>query len=221
MGHEFCGRIKTAPPEGKLKVGDAVMVDPHFMCGVCVLCKSNKDHLCEKMGFLGASGGHAGGGLSEFVAVDGGMLHRLPPTMNIEHAAVIEPLTVAHHSINVSGLDIQAEDWSILIVGGGPIGFAMALTLRAHGAKLVILSEPTSVRRDFAAGVVDLTIDPICENVGERCRTVTNGLGVDLVFDCAGTKRGSEDAFDAIKYGGTFVNIAMWASSVRLSPTFL
>lgn len=214
MGHEFCGRIKLAPSGGKLKVGDAVMVDPHFTCGSCGPCQLDREHLCEKMGFLGASGGYAGGGLSEFVVVDAEALHRLPDTTSVEDAAVIEPLTVAHHAIRVSQINIAADELSILIVGGGPIGYALALTLRAHGAKLVLLSEPTTVRRDCAAEVVDVVLDPTSEMIGGRCREATSGLGVDLVFDCAGTRRGSEDAFEAIKYGGVWVNVAMWAPSV-------
>jgi threonine dehydrogenase-like Zn-dependent dehydrogenase len=195
------------------------MVDPHFTCGSCVPCQSDKEHLCEKMGFLGASGGYAGGGLSEFVVVDAEALHRLPDTISVDDAAIIEPLTVAHHAIRVSRAELAADHLSILIVGGGPIGYAMALTLRAHGARLVLLSEPTTVRREFAAEVVDVILDPTSESIGHRCREATGGLGVDLVFDCAGTRRGSEDGFDAIKYGGLWVNVAMWASSVCLLST--
>ena len=190
------------------------MVDPHFTCETCISCKADRDHLCDKMGFIGSSGSPGGGGLSEFVAVDGKMLHTIPPTMRLEDAAVIEPLTVAHHGIKVSGFDPGIINPAILIIGGGPIGYAMALTLRAHGAKRIILSEPARRRRDFAADIVDLIIDPSTENVGDKCREVTGGIGVDLVFDCAGTRRGSESAFDAIRYGGKFVNIAMWASEV-------
>ena len=200
-----------------MKEGDAVMVDPHFTCEVCTACKANRDHLCDKMGFIGSSGSSGGGGLSEFVAVDGKMLHLVPPTMRLEDAAVIEPLTVAHHGIKVSAVDFETTNPAILIVGGGPIGVAMALTLRAHGAKRILLSEPARRRRDFAADIVDLIIDPSAQNVGDKCRDATDGIGVDLVFDCAGTRRGSESAFDAIRYGGKFVNIAMWASEVQWS----
>lgn len=92
----------------------------------------------------------------------------------------------------------------------------MALTLRAHGAKMVILSEPTEKRRRSAASIVDVIIDPLSEKVGDRCRAVTGDIGVDYVFDCAGTKRASDDAFDAIRYGGRYVNVAMWSTSVCL-----
>lgn len=217
MGHELCGRLKSCPEGADLKVGDAVMVDPHFTCGACDQCTHNEEHLCHQMGFVGASGGCYGGGLSEYVVVDANMVHRLPDTIRLEDAAVIEPLTVAHHSIKISEINFQSESPSVLVAGGGPIGYAMALTLRAHGAKMVILSEPTEKRRGSAASIVDVIIDPLNEKVGDRCRAVTGGKGVDYVFDCAGTKRASDDAFDAIRYGGRFVNVAMWSTSVCLS----
>ncbi|KPI44391.1 Cutinase transcription factor 1 beta [Cyphellophora attinorum] len=168
------------------------------------------------MGFVGASGGACGGGLSEYVAVDANMVYRLPDTIHLEDAAVIEPLTVAHHSIKTSGADFANEKISVLISGGGPIGYAMALTLRAHGASMIILSEPTLKRRTYAEDIVDVIVDPLTENVGDKCRQATEGAGVDIVFDCAGSKRASDDAFDAIKIGGRFVNVAMWSSSVSI-----
>jgi threonine dehydrogenase-like Zn-dependent dehydrogenase len=216
MGHELCGRIESVPDGSKLKVGDAVMVDPHFTCEACQQCKSDRDHLCPKMGFVGASGGACGGGLSEYVAVDDNMVHRLPDTIHLEDAAVIEPLTVAHHSIKTSGADFANDKISVLISGGGPIGYAMALTLRAHGASMIILSEPTLKRRSYAEGIVNVIVDPLTDNVGDKCRQATGGVGVDIVFDCAGSKRASDDAFDAIKIGGRFINVAMWSSSVWL-----
>ena len=214
MGHELCGRVETAPSGSDLKAGDAVMVDPHFTCENCRQCKHDQDHLCQKMGFVGASGGNYGGGLSQFVAVDANMVHRLPDTIHVDNAAVVEPLAVAHHCIKTSAANFSSPGTSVLISGGGPIGYAVALTLRAHGARKILLSEPTETRRKYAREIVDIVINPLTESVGEKCRKTTDGAGVDVVFDCAGSKRASEDAFDAIKPGGRFVNVAMWSSFV-------
>ena len=68
MGHEFPGTV-SAEGEGvtDLAVGDHVVVEPYFVCGVCAPCKQRRYNLCTSAGFIGLAGG--GGGLSEEVVV--------------------------------------------------------------------------------------------------------------------------------------------------------
>jgi threonine dehydrogenase-like Zn-dependent dehydrogenase len=56
--------------------------------------------------------------------------------------------------------------------------------------------------------------DPTIENIGERCRGVTCGEGVDVVFDCAGVERALKAGMDALKYEGVYVNVAGWVTPV-------
>ncbi|KAK5051907.1 hypothetical protein LTR84_002710 [Exophiala bonariae] len=211
LGHEFCGRISKVNAGSRFKEGQIVMVDPHIACrqSTCHVCKVGKDHLCPNLAFLGGSS-LGGGGLSEYAAVDEEYLHVLPQNVDLENAAVIEPLVVASHVIDVVGKSLSGLD--ILIVGGGPIGIALASLLKAQDAAFIILSEPASRRRNqaFDLQLMQKVIDPRAENLGEVCRQVTTGKGVDVVFDCAGIQAALESAFEAIAYGGTYVNVAMW-----------
>lgn len=193
-----------------------MMADPRVLCAKCHSCTTGKDHTCDLLGFMGFSGGDAGGGLSEFVALDEAMLYPLPDTVSVEYAALIEPLVVAYHAIKTINTKIEGLD--VLIIGGGPVGYALACTLRAENVKSILVSEPTLKRRDQAKAVVDKVIDPRSENVGEVCRNFTGGKGADLVFDCAGIQIGLEAAFDAIVRGGYFVNVAVWETPVKDPP---
>lgn len=217
LGHEFCGRVNKVNPGSRFKEGQAVMVDPHIACksSSCHACKLGKDHICSNLAFLGGSS-EGGGGLSEYAAVDEEYLHVLPDNVDLDNAAVIEPLVVASHVVNVVGKSLSGLD--ILIVGGGPIGIALASLLRAQDIRTIILSEPTSRRRDQATDLqlMHKVIDPRAENIGDVCRHATAGKGVDVVFDCAGVQAALESAFDAIAHGGTYVNVAMWDNPVSL-----
>lgn len=192
------------------------MVDPHIACdrSECHSCASNKEHLCERLAFLGASGAPGGGGLSEYAAVDEPMLYELPENVKLADAAIIEPLVVANHVLKVVGTSLKGLD--ILIVGGGPIGIALASLLRAQDAKIVLLSEPTSKRRQQAVDLrlMQRVFDPKAEDVGKVCQEATGGKGVDVVFDCAGVQAALESALDGIAYGGSYVNVAMWEKPV-------
>ncbi|KAK5193741.1 hypothetical protein LTR99_006030 [Exophiala xenobiotica] len=216
LGHEFCGRIKTIPPgsssSSKWKVGQAVMVDPHVVCRSCLSCRSGNDQMCSTLAFVGISDSRRGGGLSEYVVVEEDHIHALPDNVGLEYAAVIEPLAVGHHAAKMANTDLRGLD--VLIVGGGPVGVGMISVLRAHGVGTLLLSEPTAARWAHAKATVDRVIDPKTENVGDVCRSLTDGgKGVDVVFDCAGVQPGLDAGMDALRHGGTLVNVAIWEQS--------
>lgn len=219
MGHEFCGRVIQeahnlyAGP--RLKLGQAVMVDPRLYCHNCSRCTKTFTNGCKKWGFLGLSGG-GGGGFSEVVAVDARMCHVLPDSVPLSHAPLIEPLTVACHAVKASGCEDFAGK-TVLIIGGGPVGLAVIFALRACGVRNVFVSEPTVKRREQTKEFADAVINPLGEHVGDRCRGLTQGEGVDIVFDCAGIQPGLEDGMDALGWQGVYVNVAGWEKPVSVT----
>lgn len=210
FGHEFCGRIKSVPKGSKLKEGQAVMVDPRIYCDTCVPCQNGFTNSCATMGYRGLHG--FGGGLSEFVAVDEHMVHVVPEEI-LPYAALLEPLATASHCIRRSEVkDFTKTDF--LIIGAGPIGYSMAMILGAYKARTVILSQTSLKRRKQMEPLVHAAINPREENVGERCRELTGGKGIDVAFDCAGKRAGLEAAIDGLTCGGTFVHLSTWDSDV-------
>ncbi|KAF2093006.1 GroES-like protein [Rhizodiscina lignyota] len=211
QGHEFCGRVRNPPDGSKLKDGEAVMVDPRMLCRECMACKSGKTACCQRLGYIG---GATNGGYAERVVVEERSLYPLG-NIPLEYAAVIEPLAVVHHAVKESAI----QDWndkSVLVLGGGPIGFALVLLLRAHGASNITVSEPASIRREQVAEFAKNVINPINENVGDVCRSFTNGKGVDVVFDCAGVPIALEAGFDALGFGGLFIEVAVWEKPMTI-----
>ena len=166
-------------------------------------------------------GGTISGGYGEQVVVKEDMLHPLGPNIPLEYAAVIEPLAVVHHAVKETGI----KDWkdkTVLVLGGGPIGLALLLDLKAHGATKIIASEPASRRREQVSEYAWAVINPIKENVGDKCRELTGGEGVDVVFDCAGVPVGLEAGFDAIRSSGLYIMVAVWEKPLTLDCwTFL
>jgi threonine dehydrogenase-like Zn-dependent dehydrogenase len=214
MGHEFCGHIRQLPEDyrGILAVGQPVMVDPRVSCRICNICKEVSTNFCPIIGFFGLNG--QGGGLSETVAVDVDMCYALPEAADLGLAALIEPLSVARHAVRVSGLT-DLSKIRVLILGGGPIGQAVALTLKIEGALEVIVSEPAELRREQIKHMADAVIDPRIQDVVAKCQNITGGSGIDLVFDFAGVPPAMNAAFNALKIRGTYVNVTVaWQSPV-------
>ncbi|KAF2029837.1 GroES-like protein [Setomelanomma holmii] len=209
MGHEFAGRIVSHPPGFNLKPGQKVMVDPRIYCSKCSRCTVGSTHGCSTLGFKGLSG--TGGGFSEAVAIDAKLCYPLPDDVDLSLAALIEPLAVAWHAIS----QCDVSDWSqtrALILGGGPIGIACALGLRARGCKQIFISEPTTTRAAQNKQVADAVFNPIKDNVGDKCRELTGGEGVDVAFDCAGAQKGFDAGMDALRFRGTYMNVAAWGT---------
>jgi (R,R)-butanediol dehydrogenase/meso-butanediol dehydrogenase/diacetyl reductase len=151
--------------------------------------------------------------LAEKIAVPASVCYPLPETIDLSLAALTEPLAVAVRAVKNSGFQDFSEK-SVLILGGGPIGLAVNVVLRTKGARKVYFSEPTEKRRKYNGEVAEGMFDPTSENVGEKCREVTGGEGVDVLFDCAGVERAMKDGFDALRFGGVYVNVAGWVTPV-------
>ena len=207
LGHEFSG-IVTAIGEGVTKplaVGDAVVVEPYFVCGECAMCQAGNYHLCVKMGFIGLSGG--GGGLSEKVVVDERWVHPVGD-IPLDQAALIEPLSVAHHAVVRSG----AKAGDVAVIGGaGPIGLLVAAVLKATGVT-VIMSELSEARKQKAldTGVADYVIDPRSEDVVARVRELSDGVGADVAFECTSVNVVLDQLLDAVRPAGVVVNVSIW-----------
>ncbi|VXB79810.1 2,3-butanediol dehydrogenase [Arthrobacter sp. 8AJ] len=207
LGHEFSGTVAEVGEgvEG-LEVGDNVVVEPYFVDGTCDMCQAGSYHLCRQMGFIGLSGG--GGGLSEKIVVDQRWVHPIG-NIPLDEAALIEPLSVAHHAVARSG--VKAGD-TALVGGSGPIGLLTAAVLKGMGVTTII-SELTQARKEKAtsSGVADHVLDPSKEDVPARVRELTGGTGADA-FECAGVNAVLDTMLDAVRPGAVVVNVSIWGA---------
>ena len=197
------------------------MVDPRIICRKCRSCTSGIDNLCDNWGYIGLSGGGGGGaGFSEKVNVETRMCHVLPDDGSVDLNSVVlcQPLTVGRHALSQTGL-ADLKGLNVLVLGGGPVGLAVMLNLRAKGVGVglsgrVFVSEPTAKRSGMIRrlGLSEDIMNPMTTNVAEECRAKTNGTGLDLVFDCAGAEAGMLAAMESLKVRGTYLNVAGWKS---------
>ncbi|EME85267.1 uncharacterized protein MYCFIDRAFT_193622 [Pseudocercospora fijiensis CIRAD86] len=223
LGHELCGRVRNPPSTSKFHDGDPVIIDPRILCKTCPACKSGSTAACYNLGYIGGGGGTRFGGFGEKVVVEEESVHKLPEQIGLEDAAVLEPLVIVNHAVKVSG--VKRGEWgekSVLVVGGGPIGFGVLLILRAMGAGKVFVSEPAEMRRrqvrEFCGE--EGVINPLEEDVATRVKEQTvEKRGVDVVFDCAGVKAGLDSAMEALRFEGLYVMVAGWETPMTV-PCF-
>ncbi|ADO83912.1 2,3-butanediol dehydrogenase [Ilyobacter polytropus] len=214
LGHEFSGEVvELGKNVTEFKIGDPVVIEPLVTCGECKACREGNYHLCDGLAFHGLM--DLGGGLAEYTTFRKEFVKKLPEGVSYEKGALVEPLSVALHAIEVSELKVNQ---TAVVVGAGPIGLALIENLKALGAKNVIAVELSTKRKEFAlkAGA-DLVLDPREVNVAEEVKNLTNGLGADISFEVTGVQAGFETSVDVIRKKGTVVVVSIWEKGVNFN----
>ena len=193
LGHEFSGYIeKIGPGVEGLKVGQLVTVDPNIYCGKCLPCRQGQKQMCHHMGAVGVN---MDGGFADYCLAPYAQCVPVPEGTDPELDAKAEPNACCLHGIARVGI---RPGENVLVVGGGTIGQIMLQLARKAGAAKVVLSEPVEKRRTLALELgADAAIDPIRENLNERLYEILGCAGADVVIECVGHPKTSEQAIDA------------------------
>ncbi|KDE03763.1 hypothetical protein, variant [Microbotryum lychnidis-dioicae p1A1 Lamole] len=214
LGHEFSGVISKVGPgvKGEWRKGDRAIVEPTISCFKCYACKHNFRNACSSLGFVGLSG---------YAVAGEGFLHKLPDNVSLQHGAMVEPLAVAMHAVQMSG---ATKGCTALVCGAGPIGCFVTKVLIAMGASKVIVSEPSGSRRKMATHAgAHHAISPREDDVVSKCRELTGGddVGVDVSFECAGVEASLTAAIAALRPRGTCLDVAIWSTKPQIDMNAL
>lgn len=190
IGHEFAGVI-----EGGSRHGERVAVDPAIPCGICESCREGNHNLCPAVAFSGHSS--QDGALREYLTWPTDLLHTLPDSVSDADGAMLEPLGVAVHAVDLSHLRIGS---TVAVVGCGPIGLCVVQLARAAGATTIVVAEPLAHRREAALRYgADLALTP--DEFLAGLDTATGGRGVDVAFEVAGNDPAIALAVGAVRPG--------------------
>jgi D-xylulose reductase len=149
--------------------------------------------------------------------------------MNMEEAALVEPVSVAVQIAKVA--DLRANQ-TVLVFGCGPIGVLCQAVAKAYGAKKVIGVDVVQSRLDFAMtfgadGVFmppkpEAGADPIehSEKVAALIKKQFElGEGPEVVLECTGAEPCIQTGIFAAKKGGTYVQAGMGKENVLFPIT--
>lgn len=205
IGHEMSGTVETVGEQVRnVNPGDRVVVRPLSPCGRCPACRAGHSHICHKLDFIGLD---SDGAMQEVWHVPEFTVHKTPPDMRLDHAALIEPLAVACHDVRLANL---ADGETALVIGGGPIGVLVAMAARDSGAE-VILSEVNLSRLKIAQQLGFDTVDPSQTDLADEINTRTGGGGADVVFEVSGTQAGVDAMTACAATRGRIVMVAIHA----------
>jgi 2-desacetyl-2-hydroxyethyl bacteriochlorophyllide A dehydrogenase len=202
IGHEMSGRVvRVGPGVEGFAPGDPVTVMPLRWDETCPACRRGYRHVCQNLDFIGID---SPGAMQQRWTVPAATLIRLPDSLPLDQAALVEPAAVAVH--DVGRAEVRSGD-KVLVVGGGPIGVLIALVAGAAGADVRVV-ELSAHRRRLAERLGLSTWDP-ADDVPTLVQAWTDGAGADVAFEVSGAEAGMQAAVDALAVRGRLCLVAI------------
>ncbi|MCJ7788799.1 MAG: alcohol dehydrogenase catalytic domain-containing protein [Candidatus Atribacteria bacterium] len=128
FGHEWAGTVEKIGRDVKaLTTGDKVTGDCSIYCNNCEYCNKDKN-LCKNIQKYGIT---IDGASRQYIIRSEQYLYKLPETISLKIASLLEPLAVACHA--ASRLEKVIGNYSkqrILVYGGGTIGLSVVAVLK-------------------------------------------------------------------------------------------
>lgn len=188
-GHEFSGKVfSVADEKDAAWVGKKVGIFPLIPCRECPQCAKKHYEMCANYDYVGS---RRDGGYADYVAVPIWNLIELPESMSYTSAAMLEPLSVALHTIKIGG--VKKGD-NVAIIGTGMIGIGAAQWAYKFGASKVTVIGRNETKR------------ALIEKCGLNYEVCTNKEEIgqfDFVLEAVGTPNAVELAVSAATPGGT------------------
>jgi len=215
LGHEFAGTVvEVGRQVSGVQVGDKVagLGATAVTCGRCRYCLSGHFIFCSNRRGMGHG---VNGAFTRFVVMRPDQLYRLPAGLPLEEAALSEPFAAAIQAVT-EVTEVRIGD-TALISGPGPMGLLCLKLLVAEGIKTIVAGAPgdgarlDAARRFGAAAVV---------NVGERnlldaVREYTDGLGVDVAFECSGHEGSVRGCLESLRPLGRYTQVGICGREIQ------
>lgn len=185
LGHEFAGETED---------GQRVAIDPAISCRHCEYCESGHPNLCENLIFAGHGG--TDGAFREWMVWNEKSLFPIPESLTAADGAMLEPLGIAIHSVNLGKLK---EGMTVGVFGCGPIGLLIIQVAKVSGAAQIIATDKLAHRLEAAERFGASQAYLISE------KPQLEKIRVDIAFEAAGVQDAVDDAFAAIRPGGKVI----------------
>lgn len=214
MGHEYAGTVaETGRDSSRYAVDDTVVEVPVEPCGECHQCEIGEENVCQHAILTGM---HNDGAYAEYTTVHEDRLISVPKTIPLRHAAITEPLSIATRAVYTRSAVTPGDP--VLVQGPGPIGVLTAVLLDSLGAEVVLsgVEKDTEFRLPLVGSLGIDTVNVQEEPLGEYIEAMTDGVGVDAVFDTTGHKSGVESAVDFVRKGGEIIVVGLPAEPAEL-----
>lgn len=212
-GHELAGTVaEIGAGVAGFAPGDTVVADSRFWCGECPACRAGRQHLCERLGFVGEA---CDGGFAPEIVLPARLLMKVPPAVDPAVAAMAEPLAVALHAVRRLAAPAGAP---VLVVGCGPIGGLAALLLARDHDGPVLVADRNEARARRVAAVTGATVVSL---EAEALRAALGGRRPGAAIEATGSPAALGALIGAVAGGARVALVGIYHGTLALDPTRL
>jgi threonine dehydrogenase-like Zn-dependent dehydrogenase len=188
-----------------------VTVNPVLGCGHCPACVAGTPQRCPDRRVLGVQP-DLSAAFAERMVVPTRNIVPLPDGTPPDVGSLVEPLAVGYHALRRG--DVTGDDL-LYVVGGGPIGQAVAMAARRLGVATTVVAELDPGRRDLLTRLGFAAVDPTGLST-DSIRSILGGPAT-IVVDAVGATLTLSGALDIVAPGGRIVLVGMAAPRVELA----
>lgn len=216
MGHEASGEIVEAGSEVRsFAKGDRVTFDSTVYELNDWYTLRGQYNLSDNRKVLGVSPKEyrRHGAFAEYVVVPEHILYRLPDSVTFEQAAMVEPVAVATHAIDLTPISMRD---TVVVVGSGMIGLFLIQVLKLSNAGKIIAIDLDEQKLELAKKFgADHTFNSGRDEIQESILKLTHNRGADVVFEAVGIGATVKMAIDNVRKGGTVTLVGNLAQQVE------
>ena len=199
---------------GEFHLGERLISEQIVPCDECRFCKSGQYWMCERHDVYGFQN-NVNGAMAKYMRLPAtSRTHKVPNSMPLERAAMIEPYACSVHAVNRG--QIQLDDF-VVLAGAGPLGLGMVGAARLKNpSKLVVLDtkpERLEIAKRFGA---DLVMNPLKEDVVKIIKEMTGGYGCDVYIEATGHPSSVMQGLNMIRKRGRFVEFSVFGQEVTV-----
>ena len=213
-GHEFSGVVEgVGAGVDKNWCGKRVGIFPLIPCKKCGPCQKKQYEMCRNYSYLGS---RRNGGFAEYVSVPAENLVELPENVSFEEAAMLEPMAVAVHAMR--RVQPKASD-TVAVCGLGTIGLLLVMFLKEAGVENILVIGNKEFQRQTVLRL-GLPEENYCDcrkiDAEQWISSCTNGIGVDIFFECVGKNETVTQAVNCTIPGGKVMLVGNPYSDMQL-----
>src|SRR3954453_16310045 len=211
LGVDPTGEVVALGPEADgVQDGDRVGARSMVRCGTCATCRGGTGRGCPTPRMLGV---HRWGGYAEYVVVPAQGLYQIPHGLPFPEATVVvRHFPVAYAQIRRVGL--QPGETALVMGAAGGLGSALVQALEQAGATVIAgagADDRVALARSLGA---DHGVNYRTQDLAAECLRLTEGRGVDVVFENIGDPTLWPGAFDSIAYKGRLITIGALGGAI-------
>jgi len=218
MGSDGAGVVREIGPEvTAFAVGDRVLAQPGFGCGVCRECLSGRENYCPKYGIVGE---HSSGVQAQYVVLDEDKAIHQPGNISAEEAAAIPLVYMTAWEMLINKCGLKPTDTVLVMAASSGVGSAAVQIACVHGARVIATAGTAKIAKARKLGA-EVVLDHYLQDVAKEVKSLTGGRGVDIVVDHVGAASWQASTRSLAKGGKLVTCGATTGPEVKLDLRFL